>query len=86
MSDFPGEMTKHSLFVPARNIRSTRYSLTARGLSASASGRLPTGNSSFENANGWMRLPIPAAGMMPHMTYASCSSKSISSRARRSAV
>ena len=53
-------------------MRSTRYSLTARGRSTPpSSSRLPTGSSSFENASGWMRLPLPAAGMMPHMAQAS---------------
>src|SRR4051794_24164610 len=67
MSDLPGEITKQSLVAPARIIRSTRYSLTARGRSVWPSRRLPTGSSSFENASGWMRLPIPAAGMIPSM-------------------
>src|SRR3954470_18178234 len=67
MSDLPGEMTMQSLSAPPRTSRSTRYSLTARGRSRSPSYRLPTGNSSFENASGCMRLPWPAAGMMPHM-------------------
>src|SRR5579875_4139860 len=30
--------------------------------------RLPTGRSSLEKASGWMRMPLPAAGMMPHMS------------------
>src|SRR2546425_4348163 len=67
MSDFPGEMTKQIFAAPPRIIRSTRYSLTARGRSASPSIRLPTGSSSFENASGWILLPIPAAGIMPHI-------------------
>src|SRR5690242_2881046 len=67
MSLLPGEMTKHSLRAPAIIIRSTRYSLTARGRSISPSKRLPTGSSSLLNASGWMRLPSPAAGMIPHM-------------------
>src|SRR4051794_4504000 len=67
MSDLPGEMTKHSLSAPPRTSRSTRYSLTARGRSRPSSRRLPTGSSSLENASGCMRLPCPAAGMMPHM-------------------
>src|SRR5438270_9557405 len=67
MSDLPGEMTKQMRVAPAISIRSTRYSLTARGRSASPSKRLPTGRSSFENASGWMREPIPADGMMPHI-------------------
>src|ERR1700704_2112580 len=66
MSLFPGEMTKHNRVAPARTIRSTRYSLTARGRSVAPSRRIPTGKSSFENASGWMRLPVPAAGMIPH--------------------
>src|SRR3954452_10201540 len=52
---------------PARTMRSTRYSETARGRSMSPSKRLPTGSSSLENASGWIRLPMPAAGMMPRM-------------------
>src|SRR4051812_4463766 len=68
MSDFPGEMTKQSFVAPPRIMRSTRYSLTARGCSPSASTRLPTGSSSLEKASGWMRVPAPAAGMMPHMS------------------
>src|SRR4051795_9983828 len=67
MSDLPGEMTMQSLSAPPSTSRSTRYSLTARGRSRPPSCRLPTGNSSFENASGCMRLPCPAAGMMPHM-------------------
>src|SRR3954453_4716166 len=67
MSDLPGEITKQSLVAPARIIRSTRYSLTARGRSTWPSRRLPTGSSSFENASGWILLPTPAAGMMPHI-------------------
>src|SRR3954469_16443097 len=67
MSDLPGEMTMHSLSAPPRTRRSTRYSLTARGRSRPPSCRLPTGSSSFENASGCMRLPWPAAGMIPHM-------------------
>src|SRR3954469_5839415 len=67
MSDLPGEMTMHSLSAPPRTRRSTRYSLTARGRSRPPSCRLPTGSSSFENASGCMRLPCPAAGMIPHM-------------------
>src|SRR5205085_4546277 len=68
MSDLPGEMTKQIFDAPPRTIRSIRYSLTARGRSVEPSIRLPTGSSSFENASGWILLPIPAAGMMPHMT------------------
>src|SRR5688572_4514183 len=67
MSDLPGEMTKQILSAPARIMRSSRYSLTAHGRSTPPSMRLPTGNSSLEKASGWMRLPRPAAGMMPHM-------------------
>src|SRR5438132_11838145 len=67
MSDLPGEMTKQIFDAPPRIMRSTRYSLTARGRSADPSMRLPTGNSSFEKASGWILLPTPAAGMMPHM-------------------
>src|SRR3954463_12250175 len=67
MSDFPGEMTKHSLSAPPRTRRSTRYSLTARGRSQSPSLRLTTGSRSFENASRWIRLPCPAAGTMPHI-------------------
>src|SRR3954451_7634197 len=60
-------MTTHNLSAPPSTRRSTRYSLTARGRSRPPSCRLPTGSSSFENASGCMRLPCPAAGMMPHM-------------------
>src|SRR3982751_750379 len=67
MSDLPGEMTKQSFSAPPRTSRSIRYSLTARGRSRSPSRRLPTGSSSLENASGCMRLPCPAAGMIPHM-------------------
>src|SRR5690242_684753 len=67
MSDLRGPMTKQILSQPARPIRSIRYSETARGRSISPSVRLPTGSSSFENASGFMRLPTPAAGMMPSM-------------------
>ena len=42
--DLPGEMTKQIFVAPARNIRSTRYSLTARGRSIPSSRRLPTGS------------------------------------------
>ena len=59
---------KHSFVAPARSIRSTRYSLTARGRSTSPTNVLPTGSSSFENANGWIRVPRPAAGMMPYIS------------------
>src|SRR4051794_28136204 len=68
MSDLPGEMTKQMRVAPATSIRSIRYSLTARGRSAWPSKRLLTGRSSFENAWGWILLPIPAAGTMPHMS------------------
>src|SRR5438105_8541562 len=67
MSDLPGEMTKQILSAPPRIMRSTRYSLTAHGRSRPPSMRLPTGNSSLENANGWMRLPRPAAGTIPQL-------------------
>src|SRR4051794_13305578 len=70
MSHLPGEMTKQSLSAPPANIRSTRYSLTARGRSVPSSNRLPTGSNSFEKASGWMRVPLPAAGMIPHMVSA----------------
>ena len=67
MSDFQGEITKQILSAPPRTMRSTRYSLTARGRSTPRSStRLPIGNSSLLNASGWMRVPWPAAGMMPH--------------------
>src|SRR5437868_4722064 len=66
MSLFPGEMTRQIFVAPPRTIRSARYSLTARGRSISPSRRTPTGSSSFENASGWIRLPVPAAGMIPH--------------------
>src|SRR3954464_35575 len=72
MSHLPGEMTKQSLSAPPANIRSTRYSLTARGRSVPSSRRLPTGSSSFEKASGWMRVPLPAAGMMPSMSGPPC--------------
>src|SRR3954469_19500164 len=67
MSDFPAEMMKQILSAPAIVMRSTRYSLTARGRSMLPSNRPPTGSNSFENASGWMRVPAPAAGMMPSM-------------------
>src|SRR5438105_15521292 len=66
MSLLPGEITKHSFSAPPAIIRSTMYSLTARGRSTPPSTRLPTGSSSLENARGWIRLPTPAAGMIPH--------------------
>src|ERR671932_695513 len=68
MSDLPGAMTKQILSAPPRIRRSTRYSLTAQGRSVPLSSRLPTGRSSLEKAKGWMRLPRPAAGTMPHMS------------------
>src|SRR5579883_2806450 len=67
MSDFPGETTKQILSAPAISIRSSRYSPTARGRSIPSSKRLPTGSNSLENASGLIRLPEPAAGMMPHI-------------------
>jgi len=67
MSDLPGDMTKQILPAPPRIMRSTRYSLTAQGRSSPLSSRLPTGRSSFEKASGWMRLPRPAAGTIPHI-------------------
>jgi hypothetical protein len=67
MSDFPGEITKHSFVAPPAIMRAIRYSLTARGRSLPPSILLPTGNSSFEKAKGWILLPIPAAGITPHM-------------------
>src|SRR4051812_46312213 len=65
---FPGAMTKQILVTPAVTMRSSRYSLTARGLSVSPLRRLPTGSSSLEKASGCMRLPMPAAGTIPHMS------------------
>src|SRR5436190_6282099 len=70
MSNFQREITKQILSAPACSIRSIRYSLTARGRSAPPSKRLPTGSNSFEKASGWMRVPLPAAGMIPHMVSA----------------
>jgi hypothetical protein len=67
MSDLPGAITKQMCVAPPAIIRSSRYSLTARGRSVAPSKREPTGSSSFENARGWMRLPMPAAGMIPHI-------------------
>src|SRR5436305_1667557 len=69
MSDFPGEITKQILSAPPRMRRSIRYSETAQGRSIPFSLRLPTGSSSLENAKGWMRLPRPAAGTMPHISH-----------------
>src|SRR6185312_10987276 len=69
MSDFHGEITKQILSAPPRIMRSTRYSLTARGRSTPlASIQLPTGSNSLEKASGWMRVPLPAAGTMPHIS------------------
>src|SRR5436305_11510589 len=68
MSHFPGAITKQILSAPPRISRSTRYSLTAHGRATPASVLLPTGSSSFEKASGWIRLPRPAAGTMPHMS------------------
>jgi hypothetical protein len=52
ISDLPGEITMHTRSTPARTIRSSRYSLTARGLSTLALIWLPTGSNSFEKAKG----------------------------------
>src|SRR3712207_7624922 len=71
MSDLPGEMTKQILSAPPWIMRSTRYSLTAQGRSVTPSRLLPTGRSSWEKASGWMRLPRPAAGTMPHIALRS---------------
>ncbi|PTQ13215.1 hypothetical protein CLG96_03585 [Sphingomonas oleivorans] len=68
MSDLPGEMTKQILSAPPHTIRSTRYSLTALGRSMRSSDRPPTGSSSLEKASGWMRVPLPAAGITPHIS------------------
>src|SRR3954452_17767351 len=68
MSDLPGEITKQILSAPPRIRRSTRYSETAHGRSIPCSVRLPTGSSSFENASGCIRLPRPAAGIIPHIS------------------
>src|SRR5438045_320851 len=70
MSNFQREITKQILSAPACSMRSIRYSLTARGRSAPPSKRLPTGSNSFEKASGWMRVPLPAAGIIPHMVSA----------------
>src|SRR3954465_9882579 len=67
MSDFPGEITKQILSAPPRIRRSMRYSDTAQGRSIPLSLRLPTGSNSFEKARGWIRLPRPAAGTIPHI-------------------
>src|SRR3954452_19669157 len=69
MSDLPGEITKQILSAPPRISRSMRYSETAQGRSIPLSLRLPTGSSSLEKARGWMRLPRPAAGTMPHISH-----------------
>src|SRR5215212_4723010 len=68
MSLLPGEITKQILSAPPWIMRSTRYSLTAQGRSVIPSSRLPTGRSSLEKASGWIRLPRPAAGTMPHIS------------------
>src|SRR5438046_10417695 len=68
MSDLPCEITKQILSAPPRIIRSTRYSETAHGRSTPSSVRLPTGSSSLENASGCIRLPRPAAGIIPHIS------------------
>src|SRR5215216_1640899 len=68
MSHLPGAMTRQILSAPPRIMRSTRYSLTAHGRAMPASVLLPTGSSSLEKASGWIRVPRPAAGMMPHMS------------------
>src|SRR5947209_438713 len=67
MSDLPGEITKQSLSAPPAIIRSTRYSLMARGRSTWPSNLPPTGSNAFENASGWIRPPAPAAGIIPHI-------------------
>src|SRR5438046_1421858 len=67
MSALPGATTKQTRSAPALNMRSTRNSLTARGRSTSPTKLLPTGSSSLEKPRGWIRVPMPAAGMMPHM-------------------
>lgn len=86
----PDETRKRILPAIPRIIRSTRYSLTARGRSLSPSMRRPTGRSFFEKAIGRMRVPAPAAGMMPHIGRTSvataASGIASSSAARRSAV
>src|SRR3569623_1582219 len=70
MSDVPGPMTKHSLSAPPVTMRSSRYSLTAQGRSPRLPPRLPTGSNSLEKPSGWMRLPRPAAGMIPSISGA----------------
>src|SRR4051794_31013007 len=69
MSDLPGEITKQIFSAPPSIRRSMRYSDTAQGRSIPLSLRLPTGSSSLEKARGWMRLPRPAAGTMPHISH-----------------
>src|SRR3954464_6570922 len=76
MSDLPGEITKQILSAPPRIIRSTRYSETAHGRSTPSSVLLPTGSSSLENASGCIRLPRPAAGIIPHISRPRRSQKS----------
>src|SRR3954447_17270382 len=68
MSDLPGEITKQILSAPPRISRSSRYSETAHGRSMPSSRWLPTGSNSLEKASGWMRLPAPAAGTIPHIS------------------
>src|SRR5436309_4933501 len=68
MSHLPGAMTKQILSAPPRISRSTRYSLTAHGRATPASVLLPTGSNSLEKARGWMRVPRPAAGTIPHIS------------------
>src|SRR4051812_46667702 len=67
MSALPGATTKQMRVAPALSMRSTRNSLTARGRSMSPASVLPTGSSSLEKPSGWIRVPRPAAGTMPHM-------------------
>ncbi len=53
MSLFHGEITNANRLAPASTMRSTRYSLTARGRSTPRSStRLPTGSNSLLNASG----------------------------------
>src|SRR5438270_10715176 len=65
MSVFSAEITMQICSAPAAIIRSTRYSETALGLSWPSMRREPTGRSSLEQPNGWMRWPAPAAGIIP---------------------
>src|SRR5205823_2365561 len=65
MSVFPAEITMQICSAPAAIMRSTRYSETALGLSASSTRREPTGSNSLEQPRGWIRCPAPAAGMIP---------------------